>query len=48
MVQTRAQWDAKMKRIPLEDRTTYEQYLESIGATEPVVQNKDTRTSAQK
>jgi len=36
MVQTRAQWNAFMKRIPLEDRTTYEQYLESIGATEPV------------
>ena len=36
MVQTRAQWNAKMKRLPVEDRTTYEEYLQSIGATEPV------------
>ncbi len=32
MVQTRAQWDARMRRLPVEDRTTYEQYLESINA----------------
>jgi len=32
MVQTRAQWNARMRRLPVEDRTTYEQYLESINA----------------
>lgn len=45
MVQTRAQWDARMKRLPLEDRTTYEQYLESIGATEPVATSTTSTSS---
>jgi len=34
-----------MKRLPLEDRTTYEQYLESIGATEPVATSTTSTSS---
>jgi hypothetical protein len=46
MAMTRAQWEALQKRLPVEDRQSYEEYLASLGLTEQGVISSARYTAA--
>lgn len=46
MAYTRAEWDKLQKRYPVEDRTTYEQYLASIQVAAPTADSQFTTSTS--